>query len=190
MVSRHIKQYLRQNKPLEHWHIGVSDLTIDCFMALTKRINISPESFFCQLNTKIQHLTHLKSKYAEKWHQYKNIAKEKHNTYLSNLAWSDLKAFEVIFQNTPKNWNIQISNGTSIRYSQLFDTTVFNRVDCNRGVSGIDGCSSTAIGASLVYDGTTLLITGDMSAQYDVSALSSPVISPKFKDLSTLCITQ
>ena len=52
---------------------------------------------------------------------------------------------------------------------------------CNRGVSGIDGSTSTAVGASLAYSGTTLLITGDMSFSYDLSGLASQYNSPRLK---------
>ena len=65
---------------------------------------------------------------------------------------------------------------------QLFTTDGMRRIDCNRGVSGIDGCTSTAIGASLAHTaGSTLLITGDMSAQYDLGALASTLLTPRLK---------
>lgn len=51
----------------------------------------------------------------------------------------------------------------------------------NRGVSGIDGCTSTALGSAALFSGVTLLISGDMSFQYDISALSSTLLSPRFK---------
>lgn len=181
LVSRQIKQLLRTNKPYEHWHVGICDATIDCFTALTKRINVTPEEFFLQLKNKLNSAVDNRSNYSIFWHNYSKKAKALHESYLKKIEWSDLKAFEIIFNYIPKNWNLQISNGTSIRYSQLFDTTIYNRIDCNRGVSGIDGCTSTAIGASLIYNDTTLLITGDMSAQYDINALSVHAITPKFK---------
>ncbi len=182
LVSRHIKHYLRTNKPREHWHVGISNTTIDCFTALTKRINVTALDFFSQLEIALRNNTELNnSNYSSTWQKISQKAKISHDNFVSQTNWSDLKAFDIIFRHIPKNWNIQISNGTSIRYSQLFDTTIYNRIDCNRGVSGIDGCTSTAIGASLVYDNTTLLITGDMSAQYDINALSANTITPKFK---------
>ena len=45
---------------------------------------------------------------------------------------------------------------------------------CNRGVSGIDGCTSTAIGGAQASGRATLLITGDMSFHYDIGALALP----------------
>lgn len=179
LISRHIKQYMRQSKPAEHWHIGISDTTIDCFMALTKRIEIAPKDFFKQLSTTLENSAD--REYALRWHTIATNAKTMHDKYVEKVAWSDLKAFDIIINTIPKQWNLHFSNGTAIRYAQLFDTSRFNRNDCNRGVSGIDGCTSTAIGASTVSTETTLLITGDMSAQYDMGALASTCITPRFK---------
>ena len=82
---------------------------------------------------------------------------------------------------TPRSWNIQLSNGTSVRYAQLFEYSALNRIECNRGVSGIDGSTSTAIGAHIYYDDVTMLITGDMSMAYDVGAIALTEITPRFK---------
>ena len=83
--------------------------------------------------------------------------------------------------------SLQLSNGTVIRYAQLFGDRISVPNFCNRGVSGIDGSTSTALGASLVRGGTTILITGDMSFMYDLSGLASMYNSKKFK-IIVLCI--
>ena len=44
-------------------------------------------------------------------------------------------------------------------------------VYCNRGTSGIDGSTATAVGASVHHDSPTLLITGDLSFLYDSNGL-------------------
>ena len=68
----------------------------------------------------------------------------------------------------------------SVRYAQVLPFS-FHRVDCNRGVSGIEGATSTAVGASMVYPHGTLLLSGDMSALYDLNALTLNGITPRFK---------
>lgn len=178
LVSRHIKQYLRQIKPLEHWHIGINDVTVDCFTSLTKRIETTPEAFFKQLSTA---LPPSKSCYSHNWQTISNKAETSLATFLNQAPWCDFSAMNILFNSLPSSWNLHLSNGTSIRYSQLFNTTRFNRIDCNRGVSGIDGCTSTAIGSSIVSNETTLLISGDMCAQYDFGALLTAQLSSKFK---------
>src|SRR5690606_13640161 len=54
-------------------------------------------------------------------------------------------------------------------------------VFCNRGTSGIDGSTSTAIGAAYVSGLPTLLITGDLSFFYDSNALWNNYIRKDFK---------
>ena len=44
-------------------------------------------------------------------------------------------------------------------------------VFCNRGTSGIDGSTSTALGAAYATQKPTTLVTGDLSFFYDSNAL-------------------
>ena len=67
--------------------------------------------------------------------------------------------------------DVHVSNGSAIRYAQMVEWPYYASFMCNRGISGIDGCTSTALGAVLVSHSPTLLITGDMSAAYDIGAL-------------------
>lgn len=179
LVSRHIKQYMRSSKPKEHWHIGITDATIDCFTVLTKRIETDAASFFRQISNELE--ISVASEYSRKWHDFARLSESSHKKYVCHSPWSDLTALDIVFDAIPDEWNVHLSNGSVVRYAQLFDTTRFNRIDCNRGVSGIDGSTSTAIGASVVNVDTTLLITGDMSAQYDIGALAASCISSSFK---------
>lgn len=183
IISRFIKQYLRKQNISEHWHIGITGNTIDCFQSLTTRIDIEPEHFFAQLS---ERLAPINSDYSDNWKIISNRAKMSHDEYIESIEWSDLKAFSILMQNIPSTWNLQLSNGTSIRYAQLFSSKHIRRSDCNRGVSGIDGSTSTAIGAAMAYEDTTLLISGDMSAQYDIGAFASPSIPSNFK-MVVLC---
>ena len=183
IVSRFIKQYIRGLKSVEHWHIGITNTTIDCFKSLTMRINLSPREFFDQLNdffgTSSIELP-IESNYKDLWNKIAVRAENSHNQYVTNSTWSDLRAFSIILPRL--SGNLHLSNGTPIRYHQLFN---FNKevtqVNCNRGVSGIDGSTSTAIGHSLISNLKTTLITGDLSAQYDIGALSINNIPPSFK---------
>jgi 2-succinyl-5-enolpyruvyl-6-hydroxy-3-cyclohexene-1-carboxylate synthase len=76
---------------------------------------------------------------------------------------------------------LQISNSSAIRYAQLFDIEKSIEVFCNRGTSGIDGSTSTAIGAAFVSQKPTVFITGDISFFYDSNALWNSYIPKNFK---------
>ena len=54
-------------------------------------------------------------------------------------------------------------------------------VFCNRGTSGIDGSTSTAIGAAYASTNPTTLITGDLSFLYDSNALWNTYIPKDFR---------
>lgn len=81
----------------------------------------------------------------------------------------------------PNNCQIQISNSSIIRYAQLFSIDKSNTVFCNRGTSGIDGSTSTAVGAAFANKNQTVFITGDLSFFYDSNALWNKNIPSNFR---------
>lgn len=174
LVSRFIKGWLRKRDRLEHWHVGIRGISVDAFMHMTRRIEINPESFLPQLASAMQPNASLACDYRARWQEINSRAAVRHNAFVDKLAWCDLSAMSLIMKNLPDACNLQASNGTSVRYVQLFNHTHLHRIDSNRGVSGIDGCTSTAIGGAIMYKGgPTVLITGDMSMQYDIGALAT-----------------
>lgn len=183
ILSRMVKQWLRPRqgtRRINHWHVGISDNAIDCFQSLERRIMMRPEVFFHAL-VKAASTLCANSDYGDKWMHYNALASIAKNDFCERQQWCDLTAMKLIMQSVPRGCNLQLSNGTVVRYAQLFPYAHIHRIDCNRGVSGIDGSTSTAIGASKAYSGLTLFITGDMSAQYDMGALAIPNIPPRFR---------
>jgi 2-succinyl-5-enolpyruvyl-6-hydroxy-3-cyclohexene-1-carboxylate synthase len=59
----------------------------------------------------------------------------------------------------------------AVRYANLVGVSEHTEVWANRGVSGIDGCTSTAVGAALQTDKLVFLLTGDVAFFYDRNAL-------------------
>ena len=100
---------------------------------------------------------------------------------MTDCVYSDLKSFETILNFIPDNSQVQISNSSIIRYSQLFDLNATFQVFCNRGTSGIDGSTSTAIGAAFADEKPTTFVTGDLSFFYDSNALWNTNIPNSFR---------
>ncbi|MDE5942486.1 MAG: 2-succinyl-5-enolpyruvyl-6-hydroxy-3-cyclohexene-1-carboxylic-acid synthase, partial [Muribaculaceae bacterium] len=173
------KKRMRQWKPERQWHVGVNGRVIDTYTGLTMRIEIPPEGFFPRLASAMRHLAKGETgeSYNHKWNGYAAGI----TTYSAKADWSAPVAVRELLKSMPEGWNLQLSNGMSIRYALMNDLRKFHRIDCNRGVSGIDGSLSTAVGASMVYPRPTLLITGDMSAQYDIGALASTAFDSRLK---------
>lgn len=169
LVSRLLKQYLRSYPPSRHWSIGHTNYFGDCFQSLTEMIDVNPASFFKQLygivNRKFK-VSH--TEYGHEWLSMRIIADKISEDYIMGAPWSDLWAIDYILRHLPLD-NLFVSNGTSVRYSQLIPHKCHAEY-CNRGVSGIDGTTATAVGAANAYLGQTTLLTGDMSWLYDSGA--------------------
>lgn len=177
VVSKRIKAFLRNYKPKHHWHIDALR-AYDTFGVLTQHFQTEPNLFFEHFLPKA---TRLESDYFEKGQQVKKLRKQKHDAYLSKIPFSDFKAFDQIMAVLPANSQLQISNSSAIRYAQLIDLDPSIEVYCNRGTSGIDGSTSTAIGAAYANPKQTTLITGDIGFLYDSNALWNKYIPKNFK---------
>ncbi|MFE3847755.1 2-succinyl-5-enolpyruvyl-6-hydroxy-3-cyclohexene-1-carboxylic-acid synthase [Flavobacterium sp. LB3P45] len=177
IVSKRIKAFLRNYKPKHHWHIDTLR-AYDTFGALTKHFNVNPNSFF---EAFVPLTIAIKSDYFIKMDTVQTLRKEKHDAYLSNIPFSDFAVFEKVIKGLPKNSQLQISNSSAIRYAQLIDIDSSIEVYCNRGTSGIDGSTSTAIGAAVANEKQTVFITGDIGFLYDSNALWNQYIQKNFK---------
>jgi 2-succinyl-5-enolpyruvyl-6-hydroxy-3-cyclohexene-1-carboxylate synthase len=65
---------------------------------------------------------------------------------------------------------VHLANSTPARYAQLFERGEGLHHFSNRGTSGIDGCTSSAVGAASVSQRPNTLITGDIAFLYDSNA--------------------
>lgn len=178
IVSKKIKAFLRKYQPEHHWHID--ELTAnDTFFCLDHHIKVNPNQFFSEFFKKITHVT--KSNYQEIWQSVKKHRQIQHKSYLKTSPFSDLKVFEKIQKSLPKQTVLQLANSAAVRYAQLFNIDKSIEVYCNRGTSGIDGSTSTAIGAAVASKKQTVLITGDLSFFYDSNALWNNYIPNNFR---------
>ncbi|RDI54946.1 2-succinyl-5-enolpyruvyl-6-hydroxy-3-cyclohexene-1-carboxylic-acid synthase [Flavobacterium glaciei] len=181
VVSKRIKAFLRKYKPKHHWHID-SWRAYDTFGALTKHFEVDPNVFF---DTFLPLTNAIESNYFNQLDAVKVLRKQKSDIYLAKIPFSDFKVFEKVMQSLPINSQLQISNSSAIRYAQLIDVHPSIEVYCNRGTSGIDGSTSTAIGAAVSSLGRdnkqTVFITGDIGFLYDSNALWNNYIPKNFK---------
>ena len=177
IVSKRIKAFLRKYKPRHHWHIDELR-AYDTFGMLTKHFNVSPNQFFSQF---LPFVKPTDSNYFASMQVIKKVRQERHESYMAKIPFSDFKVFEKVLPSLPKKSQLQISNSSAIRYAQLFDIDPSIEVFCNRGTSGIDGSTSTAIGAAVGSKKPTVLITGDVGFFYDSNALWNNYIPKNFK---------
>ena len=105
--------------------------------------------------------------------------------------WSDLSAWKTLVD-TWRKWGkethpkaLHVANSASARYAQWSDLgealgpeAVFH---ANRGVAGIDGCTSTAMGWAAATGKATWLVTGDVAFHYDANALLTDPVPPELR---------
>lgn len=173
VVSKKIKQFLRKAKPAKHWHID-EVWQPDTYFSLTSKIETTPENFF----GKLLNFAKLEPQaFFNLWDVMRDKKDIKHTEYTAKTNFSDFKFFEILADKLPENINLHFSNSSAIRYAQLFDFQK-NNVYCNRGTSGIDGCTSTAMGFAIRNKKQTVLVTGDLSFFYDINGLWNNYIPP------------
>ncbi|WP_298223476.1 2-succinyl-5-enolpyruvyl-6-hydroxy-3-cyclohexene-1-carboxylic-acid synthase [Flavobacterium sp.] len=177
IVSKRIKALLRTYRPEHHWHIDPLR-AYNTFGALAHHFEANPNDFFHQI---LPFTKTVKSDYAQTMQKIKNAREVKHQKYMEKVGFSDLKVFEITLSALPKQSVLQLSNSSAIRYALLFDFDPSISVFCNRGTSGIDGSTSTAIGAAVGNKKQTTLITGDIGFLYDSNALWNQYIPKDFK---------
>lgn len=156
---------------VRHWSVNPDGLALDTFGRLDRIVSCNPETFidnFAQLPPCDDAV------YRDYW------SSPVPHVPVCPCKWCQLGAMECILLRC-KGCNLALSNGLTIRYAQLLDVNFLSGVTCNRGVSGIDGSTSTAIGYAAASETPTVLFTGDMSFQYDMGALACRFIPDDFK---------
>jgi len=177
VISKKIKAFLRTYTPKAHYHID-EKREMDTFFVLSQHFSININSFYNLLLIDNQLV---KSNYRNNWLHVKNTRLRLHESYVNSIEYSDFKVFSLVFNSLPENVQLQLANSATVRYAQLFDLDESLAVFCNRGTSGIDGSTSTAIGAAYVSASPTVLITGDLSFFYDSNALWNQYIPKNFR---------
>jgi 2-succinyl-5-enolpyruvyl-6-hydroxy-3-cyclohexene-1-carboxylate synthase len=169
VVSKRLKNYLRGITIPYSWRIGADEYPIDTFMQKNRINRVAAEVFYQKLVYMLRQGPY--SDFKNYWLGASEASQAKSEEILKQLPFCDIKAFEQIFKALPPGVILELGNSSIIRYSQIFrsrdDTTYFS----NRGVSGIDGCLSAAVGTAFASDRLTLSVLGDLSFVYDSNAL-------------------
>jgi len=177
IVSKKVKAFLRKYKPKHHWHIN-EQKAYNTFFCLSHHFKVPAQAF---LKAFLSTVPAIDSGYKEQWLTVRDHYVQKREDYLEAIPFSDMWVFNAIMKTIPKKTMVHLANSSTVRYAQLFDMDPSLAVYCNRGTSGIDGSTSTAIGASLHYSNPTLLLTGDLSFFYDSNGLWNQYLRSDFR---------
>ncbi len=180
VISKRIKAFLRGVEGLKHYRVGFEFPEMDTYRHLVQHIPASASAFLRELQK--EELRKYDSNFGAKWKQLDFLVKDHQDYYLDGIAYSDLKVFHWINQFLPDSTYLHMANSSVVRYCQLFDPIRDARYYCNRGTSGIDGSTSTALGfAFKTPNKLNVLVTGDISFLYDSNALWSEYLTGNTK---------
>lgn len=170
-ISKNLKLFLRAFPARAHWHLQPAGPLADPFQSLTRVVRVQPESFFAAL---LPQQPPRNTAYQAQWHQQDAAAGRYLSGFLSQPDWNEFTALSQVQATLPQASLLHLANSMAVRYANLVglrpDQQQVN-VFANRGTSGIDGCTSTAVGAALSSDRPTVLFTGDMAFFYDRNGL-------------------
>ena len=167
VVSKHLRRFLRRNKPLHCWHVAEVEAVIDTFECVTRMMCAKPEQFLHSLPLADASASR---PFVEAWRSHE-VAWRSPLTKSADVLWTEAEAVAQTLAAMPEGLNLVVANSSAVRLAQRCRLPRATRVYCNRGVNGIDGCVSTAVGTALASDRLTLLIVGDLSFFYDLTAL-------------------
>lgn len=173
LLTRNLKQFLRDATPGEHWHLAEdADEVIDPFHGLTTNIESPAEEFFTALG-KAARRNPARSRYFDAWHDEEARVEKLHADYFAANREGEFACVQQVLQHLPDHTTLHLANSMAVRYANLVSLSEEKkgvRVFSNRGTSGIDGCTSTAVGHVLQATDMNVLITGDMAFFYDRNA--------------------
>jgi len=176
IISKNLKNFLRQHRPQQHWHIQPSGPVADTFQTLTKVKRCTGQQFFGSLlSDKVLSDFEIQKKinYVSLWEAEEHRTERSITSFFSSSILSELTIVKEILNALPQRCNLHLANSMSVRYANFIGLEVGKKgihVFANRGTSGIDGCTSTAVGHALASDVPNFLITGDMAFFYDRNA--------------------
>ena len=142
MVSKKIKLFLRGLQNSTFYRIATDESIIDTFQNVNTIIYGEPHSIFNGLKVNSEKE---KSAFRIFWENENRKAVRLAEKYTDKIPFSDLSVFKEISALLPDDAIVFAGNSSVVRYLLYFDQK--NRTFwSNRGVSGIDGCLSTAAG--------------------------------------------
>ena len=185
LISKSLKLFLRDSAPAQHWHIQANGSAADTFRSLSRLIRTEPTDFFQTLTSAIARgssVAMAKSGFNLAWTSAQQRAGTALQDFFSSqgdrhqgfqTVFNEFSAFADTLASVPANTALHLANSMAVRYANILGIPQGRQIEvfANRGTSGIDGCTSTAVGAALAQPNRpVVLLTGDVAFFYDRNA--------------------
>lgn len=170
-----IKGYLKRSSlKFEHWSVSPSGDVVDPFRSLTEIFEMNEAYFFRRLSSNEQKSS---TSYFDSLKLISQRIQE------PEVEYSELYAIGRFLRELPRGASLHIANSAPARMTNLFVVHESNKAYCNRGVNGIDGCMSSAVGFAALADEPVFLVIGDLTFFYDMNSLWNRHLSSKLRIL-------
>ncbi|MBA4853373.1 2-succinyl-5-enolpyruvyl-6-hydroxy-3-cyclohexene-1-carboxylic-acid synthase [Emticicia sp. BO119] len=179
IISKNLKQFIRNYKPNYHFHIQENPELIDPFQTLTHKIEVSDQYFFETLFSDLDIMNFKEgdneddnSEYFRLWQDANHRTRLKLSNFLLNPSYSEFKTVKKLIEKLPENSIFHLGNSMPVRYANLIGLSDDQNIQvfANRGTSGIDGILSSAVGNALSTTQLVICLIGDVSFFYDRNA--------------------
>ena len=151
-------------KTKQIWRVSEDGELRDPYSHLTNVFQMSEEFFFNQYG-----------KTGKNHHDFIDKCNKEYDAFydmIPELPFCNIWAASQMSRKLPENSLLHISVSNTRRCWNLFHLPKGVTSACNVGCCGIDGCTSTMVGASLVNsDRITYLVTGDLAFFYDLNSI-------------------
>jgi 2-succinyl-5-enolpyruvyl-6-hydroxy-3-cyclohexene-1-carboxylate synthase len=173
-ASKRYLQFIESVSPEEYILVTNHSYRTDPVHRVSWRLPVDIRSF-CETVMQ-QPMPHSDGKWLNKFLCYSSAIKEILDKELSTLPrLSEPAVNRLVSQLIPESQAMFLSNSLPIREMDMFGDSTGKPVPIasNRGVSGIDGTLSTALGYSIAQNKPVTLLTGDLALIHDFSRLLS-----------------
>lgn len=170
VLNKALRQWLKAAKSFRHLHIAENGYCADPFDSRPEVLTKPAADVIAALLKHIQ--TSQPGDYYTQWAQLSEAHEQKRAGIVSSV-FNELQAVEMLLEAMPEqNMHLHLANSMSIRLAAYCGHALGDKwtIRANRGVSGIDGCTSTAMGMALVNSSQHILISGDLAFFYDANA--------------------
>lgn len=178
-IGKAVKRLLREYQPFYLIRIDLGDTLCDTFCHLTHHVQANPIDAAAQLLYDLP-----ENKNVQKMSAALTLrTAEADATCLDALPFSDLTAMRLLAKRLERQEGtvLHLGNSAVVRNAACFFNSNRLRVHCNRGVNGIEGSLSTAVGHALGTAWQVWAVLGDLSALYDANALWNKQLPPNLR---------
>ena len=175
VVSKRLRHFLRRAEHAEVMMVTASGEVSDVTMHATQVVVATPEDVLLAAaeagDSRMPQPTQDKMAYSAQWEKVLRAVAQHADDYVPPFSqMAAVRYLEEQLEDMEQDFDVHYANSMAVRLANIY---AGRPVWCNRGVNGIDGSVSTAVGfaAAKGEDHMVVCVTGDLSFFYDQNAL-------------------